>query len=135
MKIKKFNESYDENSNRLDIDTLLDILLEIPDELDDLCEVVLCSANGYCTLISQDFDSGESAIRYFKFLLNGRGWSFRVNYPVNSFHLYAKIISVLDPLIQRINDMGWSVDKFDNDKRFGDKEVLLNSIGFTFKPQ
>jgi hypothetical protein len=133
MKIKKFNESYDENSNRLDIDTLLDILLEIPDELDDLCEVVLCSANGYCTLISQDFNENFKDI--FKFLLNGRGWSFRVNYPVNSFHLYAKIISVLDPLIQRINDMGWTVNEFGNSKGFLDTEVLLNSIHFTFKPQ
>jgi hypothetical protein len=133
MKIKQFNESYDENSNRLDIDTLLDILLEITDEIE--CEVVLCSANGYCTLISQDFDSGESTIRYFKFFINGRGWSFRVNYPVNSFHLYAKIISVLDPLIQRINDMGWTVNEFGNSKGFLDTEVLLNSIHFTFKPQ
>jgi len=131
MKIKKFNESYDENSNRLDIDTLLDILLEIPDEIE--CEVVLCSANGYCTLISQDFNENFKDI--FKFLLNGRGWSFRVNYPVNSFHLYAKIISVLDPLIQRINDMGWTVNEFGNSKGFLDTEVLLNSIHFTFKPQ
>jgi hypothetical protein len=131
MKIKKFNESYDENSNRLDIDTLLDILLEITDEIE--CEVVLCSANGYCTLISQDFNENFKDI--FKFLLNGRGWSFRVNYPVNSFHLYAKIISVLDPLIQRINDMGWTVNEFGNSKGFLDTEVLLNSIHFTFKPQ
>jgi hypothetical protein len=133
MKIKKFNESYDENSNRLDIDTLLDILLEITDELDGLCEVVLCSANGYCSIISQDFDI--TSLKYFKFFLNDRGWSFRVNYPISSFHLYAKLINVLDPLIQRINDMGWSVNEFGNSKGFLDTEVLLNSIHFTFKPQ
>jgi hypothetical protein len=131
MKIKKFNESYDENSNRLDIETLLDILLQIPDEIE--CEVVLCSANGYCRLISENLDENFKEI--FKFLLNGRAWSFRVNYSVSSFHLYTNLINVLDPLIQRINYLGWSVDAFDNDKRFGDKEVLLNSIGFTFKPQ
>jgi hypothetical protein len=133
MKIKKFNEAYDENSNRLDIDTLLDILLEITDELDGLCEVVLCSANGYCSIISQDFDI--TSLKYFKFFLNERGWSFRVNYPISSFHLYAKLINVLDPLIQRINDMGWSVNEFGNSKGFLDTKVLLNSIQFTFKPQ
>lgn len=137
MKIRKFNESYDEDSNRLDIDTLLNILLEISDELD--CEVVLCTSNGICRYISGKYSDVDDRFKdFFKFAYNVNndiiGWSFRVDYTISDFKFYPKLINVLSPVISRIDDLGWSVSEFGNSKGFRDTEVLLNCITFKFKP-
>lgn len=123
--LEKFNES---KFNRLDIETLVNILLDVEDEF-DYCKIKLKSPNG------SYFDlEGDENLKYFKFSNENLDyWSFIVDMNINDFSVYAKLVSFLDKIILRFENLGWKLHDFKNLTSVWTKNFIIG-MSFEFEP-
>lgn len=138
--IKKFENFEDE---RLDIDTLIQILEQIDDEIDYI-NVVLFSAGGYGQRLEhwKDYDSSRSHKRNFRFYIDDDddgddpdlNWSIRLNSDIRSLQQYVNILNVMSKILLHIENFGWKLSELKSTKgNIHHRESLFTSIHFKFK--
>lgn len=128
--IKKFENFADE---RLDIDTLIKILEQIYDELDNV-DVILFSAGGYGQPLDQWDDYKDS----FRFYLHqddpDLNWRLKLNSDIRSFDQYIKILNVMTKILSHIESFGWKLSELTSSKgNIHHRDSLFTSILFQFK--
>lgn len=132
--IKKFENFEDE---RLDIDTLIQILEQIDDEMDYI-DVVLFSAGGYGQRLEHWKDDDSS--RGYRFYIDDDGddpdlnWSIRLNSDIRSLQQYMNILNVMSKILLHIESFGWKLSELKSTKgNIHHREALFTSIHFKFK--
>lgn len=127
MKIRKFNESKD----ILDIDTLLNILWDVKDEL-DWVDIVVCSATGNCYFM-EDMDALDKA--HFKFTFDThRHFSFNIQSSKKDYKYLLKILNTMSPFIESLNNFGWTLSGIPTNIVFDEESDPRMNIYFKFKP-
>lgn len=127
--IKKFENFEDE---RLDIDTLIQILEQIYDEL-DYVDVYLSSAGGFSLPLDQWGEYKNS----FKFSLHSDpdlSWRLRLNSDIRSLQQYMNILNVMSKILSHLENFGWKLSELTSTKgNIHRRDALFTSILFEFK--
>jgi hypothetical protein len=134
MRIRKFNEKWDPETNLLDVDTLLRILEEIEDEIDGVRIFLFC-ATGYGMDINDYIQYERDRFKWCIPLLSAteRFWYFDIQYNIKDFSQYSKIIQVVDKQIIRLENLGWKVSSYEPRKGI-DSPNFFSTLSLKFKP-
>ena len=127
--IKKFENFEDE---RLDMDTLIQILEQIYDEL-DYVDVYLSSAGGFAQKL-EEWNENKDGFRFSNLYSPDLIWKLRLNSDIRSLKQYMNILNVMYPILDHIERFGWKVCGIKSTKgNIHHRDALFTSILFEFK--
>ena len=127
--IKKFENFEDE---RLDIDTLIQILEQIYDEL-DYVDVYLSSAGGFAQEL-EEWNENKDGFEFSNLYSPDLIWKLRLNSDIRSLKQYMNILNVMYPILDHIERFGWKVCEIKSTKgNIHHRDALFTSILFEFK--
>ena len=126
--IKKF-ENFDEEL--LDATTLIQILEQIYDDLDDV-DVYLSSAGGFAQPL-EEWNENKDGFRFSNLYDADLNWKLRLNSDIRSLKQYVNILNVMSPILDHIERFGWKVCEIKSTKKNNHIDLLFTSILFEFK--
>ena len=127
--IKKF-ENFDEEL--LDATTLIQILEQIYDDLDDV-DVYLSSAGGFAQPL-EEWNENKDGFRFSNLYDADLNWKLRLNSDIRSLKQYVNILNVMSPILDHIERFGWKVCEIKSTKgNIHHRDALFTSILFEFK--
>ena len=126
--IKKF-ENFDEEL--LDATTLIQILEQIYDDLDDV-DVYLSSAGGFAQPL-EEWNWNKDGFRFSNLYDADLNWKLRLNSDIRSLKQYVNILNVMSPILDHIERFGWKVCEIKSTKKNNHIDLLFTSILFEFK--
>lgn len=127
--IKKF-ENFDEEL--LDATTLIQILEQIYDDLDDV-DVYLSSAGGFAQPL-EEWNENKDRFRFSNLYDEDLNWKLRLNSDIRSLKQYVNILNTMSPILDHIQVFGWKVCEIKSTKgNIHHRDALFTSILFEFK--
>ena len=127
--IKKF-ENFDEEL--LDTTTLIQILEQIYDDLDDV-DVYLSSAGGFAQPL-EEWNENKDRFRFYNLYDADLNWKLRLNSDIRSLKQYVNILNVMSPILDHIQGFGWKLCEIKSTKgNIHHRDALFTSILFEFK--